>query len=191
MSEEGCEDGLRSRCKALSTCPLCRAHQHCDWVEKQCVPAPNRTMTTALTNGAAGEASPSLGSENTLQTVQIDRDMASGTGATLLSHKPCQPTCAQRTSCTNCTQVMKLMVMILCSISLEVLIMFQFFCEPIILYSMLSVVPFRVRVCGASISSGVSRIIPIWSVSPTVSVENGPQNPRDAWMWSLVSLHCI
>nr|XP_027236608.1 attractin-like protein 1 [Penaeus vannamei] len=24
--------------------------------------------------------------------------------ATLLSHKPCQPTCAQRTSCTNCTQ---------------------------------------------------------------------------------------
>ncbi|XP_069986395.1 attractin-like protein 1 isoform X2 [Penaeus vannamei] len=104
VSEEGCEDGLRSRCKALSTCPLCRAHQHCDWVEKQCVPAPNRTMTTALTNGAAGEANPSLGSENTLQTVQIDRDMASGTGATLLSHKPCQPTCAQRTSCTNCTQ---------------------------------------------------------------------------------------
>lgn len=49
----------------------------------------------------------------------------------------------------------------------------------------------RVRACGASISSGVSRIIPIWSVSPTVSVENGPQIPRGAWMWSLVSVHCM
>lgn len=104
VKEEGCEEGLRSRCKGLSTCPLCQAHQHCDWVENQCVPAPNRTITTALTNGPAREANPNLGSENTLQTVQIDKDMAIGTEATLLSHKPCQPICAQRTSCTNCTQ---------------------------------------------------------------------------------------
>ncbi|KAK8733971.1 hypothetical protein OTU49_006273 [Cherax quadricarinatus] len=105
-SGEGCEDNLRSRCKSLSTCPLCRAHHHCDWVEQVCVAAPNRTSTAA---GATADAGPSLALKEISTTPSIDQHdhrspMNGGTRNALHSHRPCEPTCAQRSSCSNCTE---------------------------------------------------------------------------------------
>ncbi|XP_069172715.1 attractin-like protein 1 isoform X2 [Procambarus clarkii] len=103
-SGEGCEDTLRSRCKSLNTCLLCRAHHHCDWVEQVCVAAPNRTST----GGATGEAGPSLTLKDIPTTPSIDHDhrtpMNGGTRSALPNHRPCELTCAERLSCSNCTE---------------------------------------------------------------------------------------
>ncbi|XP_071548836.1 attractin-like protein 1 isoform X2 [Panulirus ornatus] len=103
-SGEGCEDSLRSRCKSLTTCPLCRDHHHCDWVEHLCVAAPNRTSST----GDVEEAGPSLTSEDIPSTHPVDQPdhqspVTSGIRNALHPLRKCEPTCAERSSCSNCT----------------------------------------------------------------------------------------
>ncbi|KAK7083088.1 hypothetical protein SK128_015194 [Halocaridina rubra] len=107
VSGEGCEDTLLSRCKPLDTCPLCRAHQNCDWVENQCVAAPNKTSVT-VESASVGPPLPNLTVEKVPLVPALGHDsgsaVSSGTRSTLHAHRPCEPTCAERATCSNCTE---------------------------------------------------------------------------------------
>ncbi|XP_066962563.1 attractin-like protein 1 isoform X1 [Macrobrachium rosenbergii] len=100
VSGEGCEDSQRSKCKSLDTCPLCHAHQYCDWENNQCDVTHNGTKVT-LESPAAAEPEPNLPG---IEQSEHRRAFGSGTSNALHSHRPCEPTCAQRTSCKNCTE---------------------------------------------------------------------------------------
>ncbi|KAK3875518.1 hypothetical protein Pcinc_019616 [Petrolisthes cinctipes] len=110
-SAEGCEDSLRSHCKSLNTCPLCRAHHHCDWVEMTCSPAPNKTSPSP--SSTTGDLVGKVGVVVPLETVpsappmdQADHrsTLSGGTQTALAPHRPCDKTCAQRESCSECTE---------------------------------------------------------------------------------------
>lgn len=114
-SGEGCEDSLQSRCKSLTTCPLCRDHHHCDWVENLCVAAPNRTSAT----GDVEEAGPNLTLEDIPSTHPVDQPdhqspVTGGIRNALHPLRKCEPTCAERSSCSNCTAT-KVMIGYYCS----------------------------------------------------------------------------
>ncbi|XP_045109303.1 attractin-like protein 1 isoform X1 [Portunus trituberculatus] len=100
-SVDGCEeDSLRSHCKSLKTCKLCRAHQHCDWQEQMCVVARNRTTSSEHLE---------ISGENILSTPPIDQQdhhssINGGTRNALHPHKPCEATCAERLTCSKCTE---------------------------------------------------------------------------------------
>lgn len=106
-SGDGCEeDSLRSHCKSLKTCQLCRAHQHCDWQEQMCVVARNRTTTSEHLE-VSGVV---LTGDNIPSTPPIDQQdhrssINGGTRNALHPHKPCEATCAERLTCSTCTEV--------------------------------------------------------------------------------------
>ncbi|XP_068244853.1 attractin-like protein 1 [Palaemon carinicauda] len=99
VSGESCEDDRRTTCRSLDTCPLCNAHQYCDWENNICDVTHNRTEVTLETTAVDGPE-PNLPG---IEQGEHRSAFSSGTSNALHSHRPCEPTCAQRTSCKNCT----------------------------------------------------------------------------------------
>lgn len=112
-SAEGCENNLRSHCKSLNTCPLCRAHHHCDWDQMICSLARNKTSpspssTTGDLVGKMGEVVPlesGVPSAPPMDQADHRSTLSGGTQTALSPHRPCDKTCAQRESCSECTEV--------------------------------------------------------------------------------------
>ena len=101
-SVDGCEeDSLRSHCKSLKTCKLCRAHQHCDWQDQMCMVARNRTTSSEHLE-ISGENIPSI---PPIDLQDHHSSLNGGTRNALHPHKPCEATCAERLTCSKCTEV--------------------------------------------------------------------------------------